>query len=85
MGQCCLKTQEVLAMVRKAFRRWTVVALLTALVGVGAAGCVAVPVGGGYGYGYAEPTVVVPAPGIVVTPGYGYHHAYGRRYRGFRG
>src|SRR5262245_58463587 len=68
-------------------RRWTAASLLTAAVGLGAAGCVAVPVGGGYG-GYGDPAVVVPAPGVVITPPpvvfgpgyYGHRHGWRRGY-----
>lgn len=56
----------------QAFRRWTAAVLLTGLVGIGAAGCIAVPVG--YpGYPVATPAVVVPGPiftpSIVISPG----------------
>jgi hypothetical protein len=56
---------------------------LTGIVGLGAAGCVAVPVGG-----YPDPAVVLPAPGIVIAPPpvvYGHRHSYGRSYYGHRG
>ena len=65
----------------RSLRRWTAAALLTGLVGIGAAGCVAVPAGGydgGYAYG---PEVVVPAPGITVAPTF----SFGRGYYGHRG
>jgi hypothetical protein len=66
----------------RAFRRWTGTALLAAVVGVGAAGCIAVPVGG-----YGEPAVGVAAPGVVIAPGPivvgpGYRRGY---YRGYYG
>ncbi len=48
----------------RAFRRWTGAAVLAAIVGVGAAGCIAIPVGG-----YGEPAVAIPAPGVVIAPG----------------
>ena len=68
----------------RAFRRWTAAALLTGLVGIGAAGCIAVPVGGydgGYA-GYYGPEVVVPAPGITVAPSFYYSHGHRGYYRG---
>jgi len=73
----------------RAFRRWTGTALLAAVVGVGAAGCIAVPVGG-YGGGYGEPGVGVAAPGVVIAPGPivvgpGYHRGYYRGYRAYYG
>jgi hypothetical protein len=59
--------------------RWMLGTVLTALVGLVGAGCVAVPVGG---YGYGGPSVVLPAPGVVVAPGPVYRHRhYGYRYR----
>ena len=73
----------------RAFRRWTAAALLTGLVGIGAAGCIAVPVGGydgGYGgyAGYYGPEVVVPAPGITVAPRFYYGPGHRGYYRGGR-
>jgi hypothetical protein len=69
----------------RAFRRWTGAALLAAVVGVGAAGCIAVPVGG-----YGEPAVGIAPPGVVIAPGPivvgpGYRHGYYRGYRGYYG
>jgi hypothetical protein len=64
----------------RSLRRWTAAALLTGLVGIGAAGCVAVPVGGydgGYAYG---PGVGVAAPGITVAPSF--YYGRGGYYRG---
>jgi hypothetical protein len=53
--------------------------ILTGLVSVAAAGCIAVPVPGpGYAYGVPAPVVVVPAP---VYGGY-YRGYYGRGYYG---
>jgi hypothetical protein len=68
----------------RTFRRWTVAALLTGLVGIGAAGCIAVPVGG---YGGPELVLPLPVPGVVIAPGYygnrgGYYGSRGGYYRG---
>ena len=52
-------------------------ALVIGVVGLGIAGCVAIPVGG---YGYGGPSVVFPAPSVVIAPGGGHHHHYGYRY-----
>jgi hypothetical protein len=52
-------------------RRLAMTVVLTAVVAVAAAGCIAVPVAGpDYAYGPPAPVVVVPAP---VYGGY-YHH-----------
>jgi len=75
----------------RAFRRWSAAVLLTGVVGIGAAGCVAIPVGySGYhypGYPVAGPALVVPgpiiAPGIVISPGPRVIHRRGySRWRG---
>jgi hypothetical protein len=67
---------------RTPLRRLAMTVILTAIVAVGAAGCIAVPVGGpGYAYGPPAPVVVVPAP---VFGGY-YHHGYYRGGGWYRG
>jgi len=61
---------------RTPFRRLAMSVILTAVVAVGAAGCVAVPVGGpGYAYGPPAPVVVAPVP---VYGGFYYHGGYRR-------
>jgi hypothetical protein len=59
--------------------RWTLAVLLAGAAAMGAAGCVAVPVGG---YG---PSVVLPAPGVVIAPGHGHHHRRHYGHYGHRG
>jgi hypothetical protein len=64
---------------RTPVRRVVMTVVLTAVVAVAAAGCIAVPVGGpDYAYGPPAPVIVVPAP---VYGGY-YHRGYRGYYRG---